>query len=399
MTIGKRRRPLNQTAVADTTGDSAGQKLPTPLHLRPHAEAAARDARPFQFAFSEELGPQPGIPIVPERVLKAHCCFVNGDTRFKSAARLLQALWREDKQLAIGVHRDAAGAAYTLGSRIADTPEYRGANFLTSEIARLVHRELIYREIGAVIEEDRLRYNLLSSQTLTFNLFGALKLDLGFATAVVNNLFPGLIKDVTGIAFEHCPARGHAAFTSDGTAFDLVFKGLTPTGKRAFIAVEVKYSETTFETLPRFSGRFDAIAPASDLFVDPESRDLYSNPIQQLFRQGCLAYTMLDNELYDEGVHLLIAPEGNHLAQQAGIAYRRHLKAPTSGRLPFVSLTVESVVAAIGRAGAGDLANALHRRYCDWWLVDGELELDMEGWVAKPVIDGIAANASDANTR
>ncbi|MEP9380330.1 hypothetical protein ABLE91_26760 [Aquabacter sp. CN5-332] len=321
------------------------------------------------------LGEIPIIPLLPTEILERHHAFVVSDTRFRSAARLLQALWREDHDLAIGYDTDAEGETRCLGSLIGRAAGRAGGNFLSPSISRLVTRELAYRETGAVFDDDRLRMNLLSSQPLVFNLFGPLKLDKGLATTVFASLLPGFIAEVVDIRFEHSPARGHSSFTADGTAFDLLIKGTTAAGKRAFIAIEVKYTESCFEPLPRFSGRFDAIAPASGLFNDPEAPDLIANPIQQLFRQACLASTMLDQELYDVGLHLLIAPRHNHNAQAAGSAFAQQLKDPAAGRIPFVSLDLETVIAAIATAGASDHALALHRRYTDWWLLDGELEL------------------------
>lgn len=322
------------------------------------------------------LGALPTIPLVPAGLLRRHHAFVATDTRFRAAARFLQCLWREDRGHEIGRYRDGAGKTRKLGSRITAAAGRRGANFIHPAIARLAERELIYREIGAVIEEERLRENLLSSQPLCFNAFGPLKLELRLATAVFAELLPGFMAEVTDIRFEHSPARGHSAFTADGTAFDILIRGRTGAGQRAFVAVEMKYTEGCTEPLPRFSGQFDAIAARSDLFVDPADPALRASPVQQLFRQDCLAAAMLHHEMYDVGVHLLIAPRDNHLARNAGAAYAKHLKDPTSGRLPFRTITLEALFEAIGAAGAPDLARVLHRRYTDFWLIDGELALD-----------------------
>ena len=42
------------------------------------------------------------LPLIPADVLKKHRVHEPLDTRFRSAARLLQALWREDQDLPIG---------------------------------------------------------------------------------------------------------------------------------------------------------------------------------------------------------------------------------------------------------------------------------------------------------
>ncbi|WP_152047564.1 PGN_0703 family putative restriction endonuclease [Aureimonas psammosilenae] len=323
------------------------------------------------------LASLPAIPLVPETILKKHHCFVATDDRFKATARMLQSLWRTDRGMAACSYRDGNGRHRKLGSRINAADGRAGGNFLNSRIARLVARELVYSEVGAVIERGRLFTNLLSSQPLCFNLFGSLKLDLSLATAVFAELLPGFIDEVLDVRFESSPARGHAAFSGDGTAFDILVLGRTSAGRRAFIAVEVKYTETARESLPRFTGRkrFDEIARTSNLFLDPSDPQLYANPVQQLFRQSCLAASMLQNEIFDTGFHLLVAPGGNQLALNAGAAFKDHLRDPDAGPLPFRTITLERLIEAMAAVGAPELARALHRRYCDFWLVHGQLEL------------------------
>ena len=58
------------------------------------------------------------LPLVPADILKAHKVHESYDSRFKSAARLLQALWREDRGLPIGVHCSPKGKRRKLGSRL-----------------------------------------------------------------------------------------------------------------------------------------------------------------------------------------------------------------------------------------------------------------------------------------
>ena len=239
--------------------------------------------------------------------------------------------------------------------------------------------DLATRCMWQVIEEERLRQNLLSSQPLCFNLFGPMKLDLALATAVCEQLLPGFIREVVDVRFEHSPARGHKAFVGDGTAFDVLLRGYTPAGRRAFVGIEVKLTEGCNEPLPRFSGCYEEIAQASGLFVDPGDPALRANPIQQLFRQTCLGAAMLRNELYDEGLYLLVAPQDNHLAWNAADSFRRHLCKPDAGRLPFHALSLETVISAIGAAGEAELARLLHRRHCDYLRIDEMLEFDRGG--------------------
>ena len=329
------------------------------------------------------LGPLPRVPLIPEATRRRHRVLVPADHRFKAAARFLQALWREDRDLPIGHHSDGKHQPFPLGSRIGATAGRRGANFLHPDIAAVAARALAYREPGAAYDVERLRTNLLSSQPLAFNLFGLLARDLTLATRFMAEFMPGLLREVTTIAFEHSPGRGDPRFTADGTAFDVVVRGRTDTGERLFVAIEVKYSESGAEPVPRISPRYGQIAPATNLFVAPDGAALVTNPCQQLFRQHCLAATMLSAGLADRAVLAFVAPAHNQLATAAALTYSRHLHNAEAGPIPFVYPTLEHAIACIAGAGLPEHARALHRRYTDWWLVDGELQLDISPKPAK----------------
>jgi hypothetical protein len=60
------------------------------------------------------------LPLIPAAVLKKHRVHEPLDTRFRAAARLLQALWREDRDLPIGSYVGENGKHRKLGSRIAE---------------------------------------------------------------------------------------------------------------------------------------------------------------------------------------------------------------------------------------------------------------------------------------
>ena len=101
------------------------------------------------------------LPLIPANVLKKHRVHEPLDPRFRSAARLLQGLWREERGLPIGSHLGEDGKRRKLGSRISQAAGKTGGNFLTPEIAHTARREAAYREIGALIDAERLATNLL----------------------------------------------------------------------------------------------------------------------------------------------------------------------------------------------------------------------------------------------
>ena len=65
----------------------------------------------------------------------------------------------------------------------------------------------------------------------------------------------------------------------------------------------------------------------------------------------------------------------NYHVQDAAEAYQAHLREPEDGKVRFVNLTLKDVIEVI-RLSDPAHAEALHHRYCDFWLVDRELELN-----------------------
>jgi hypothetical protein len=319
----------------------------------------------------------PRLPLLPTSLLRAHRVFEPMDTRFRAAARLLQALWREDHDLPIGTHRPPKGRRRRIGSRISIEAGEAGQNFMTPDIARLVAQELAYREPGAMIDEDRLKTNMLSSMPLCFNLLGILKQDLDLASRTFRSLWPAIMDTVDGIHFEHSPGRGNPRYTGDHTAFDALVTGRSPTGDRTFIAVEVKYAETMWEPVPALRPRLDELSGRAELFIDPDNPQLRQAPIQQLWRQHLLASTLTGHAHFSAGLVLVIAPAMNNAIHHAVRRYQSNLKYAEHPRLGFKFVALESFILTLADAGAADYARALYRRYCDFLQVEGELSLHL----------------------
>jgi hypothetical protein len=100
------------------------------------------------------------LPLIPANILKKHHVHEPLDPRFRSAARLLQGLWREERGLPIGSHLGEDGKHRKLGSRISEAAGRAGGNFLTPEIAHTARRETAYREIRALGALARTRLGL-----------------------------------------------------------------------------------------------------------------------------------------------------------------------------------------------------------------------------------------------
>lgn len=305
------------------------------------------------------------LPLVPEAILRQHKVHEPYDTRFRAAARLLQSLWRERYNIPMGFYINGKGRRKPLGSRLNAQASAAGVNFVAPELQRLARREMAYREPGAMIDEERVWSNMLSSMPLTFNLFGGLKLNQDLARQVCQALWPELADQVCHIQFEHSPARGDARFTDDGTAFDVFISCRDGAGAKTFIAVEVKYSEAMQEPEARGRERYEELSASCGLYRDPHDPKLRGNPIQQLWREHMLAQCMITNGLYDRGVFVCLAPRLNDPVQRACNMYGGRLAAH-EGVCAFESLDMEDLVAAIRNAGAEQFADAIDERYLDF---------------------------------
>jgi hypothetical protein len=189
---------------------------------------------------------------------------------------------------------------------------------------------------------------------------------------------PAPLPAFTGVArqllFEHSPGRGNPKFTGDYTAFDALIRYSDSQGRNGFVAFEIKFSENMREPLPE-KPRHAELSDASGLFTDPTAAALRANPLQQFWREHLLAQSMIANGLYDEGYLVTIAPALNHHVQDAAEAYHAQLREPEDGKVRFANLTLEDTIEVI-RLSDPAHADALHHRYCDFWLVDRELELN-----------------------
>lgn len=305
------------------------------------------------------------LPLVPEETLKSHKVHVGYDTRFRACARLLQSLRREASGWEIGGFIDQKGRRRKYGHLLNANDAGAGANFVSPEVHQLVKRDLCYREPGALIDDSRVFANMLASMPLAFNLFGALSLDRDVAERWVAEVAPDVAGKIAHVQFEHSPARGDPAFTGDGTAFDVFISLRLEDGRKAFLAVEVKYSEGMTEPAARLRPRYDELSLASGLYVDPEDQALRKNPCQQLWRQHMLAQVMVMNGLFDIGQVIVVAPRLNSEVQRACIRYDG-LLAKQPGKVGFAAVPLEDAISALALVGAADQASALAARYTDF---------------------------------
>jgi hypothetical protein len=93
--------------------------------------------------------PPTPLPLLPAGLLHRHNCGQPNDTRFRSAARLRQSLWREEHGYACGRYLHPDGRTCRLGSMVPARIGQRGVNLIDASLIPLVQWEIAYRELGA----------------------------------------------------------------------------------------------------------------------------------------------------------------------------------------------------------------------------------------------------------
>lgn len=263
-------------------------------------------------------------------------------TAFKQTARLQQSKWREAQGYPKG-QSQGGGRLSDNGSRLAPVEPLGGdfRNFLSSPAIRaaVTHRsssEAKAAERGQQFNETRLRQDLLSSMPMCFNLFGELHGDPERLTRFGKEL--GLDRPGLEVKFEHSPGRRVLEFTNDGTAFDVALFFGEPDGPRTVVGIETKYHEHALkESVPDSFSRTPRYAEISeravaDGILKPGWQGLLNTELQQIWRDHLLVLSMLQHPsgLWDEGLYVLVHPQGNPSFAEAGARYRDEFLADDS---------------------------------------------------------------------
>ncbi|HVH44326.1 MAG TPA: hypothetical protein VM925_18365 [Labilithrix sp.] len=299
---------------------------------------------------------------VSDEVLERHHVLVATDTPFQRRARLLQALWREERKLPIGERRPGV----PLGSRLPkDYAKESGANLMTPAALATARREVQAMRAGSgqKIDEDRLWANLLSSQPLAFSLFAELSVDLDLATRVLGRLWPDRIAKATKIGFEYSPGRSSPKYTADRTAFDVYVEHTSPFGGRGFIGIEVKYHEALTDAPAEHRPRYDEVTKAMGCFKPDLVAGLRRKPVEQIWRDHMLAGSMLlASSEWETGLYVFLYPEDNEPCRAAVQLYREYL----SDGGTFDAVSLERVTEAIEAETDASWIRDVRRRYLAW---------------------------------
>jgi hypothetical protein len=279
------------------------------------------------------------------------------------------------------------GSTVPYGNMLRLEDGERGLNFLTPAIFQLVRKRLaqqtslpggprlvdvapgrtVEARVPGLVEPFRLLCNLLSSQPMCFNLFGALALDLELATRVCAGWLPGRVARVRRVALEYAPEPAEA-FLNDRTAFDALIEYDDPDGRPGFVGVETKLTE------PFSQKQYDGVAyrrwmrlPGSP-WKPGAGAEACQPRLNQLWRGHLLAMSMLRQSpaTWKHGAYLLVHHPLDRKCAQTATMYRELL---VPGEPAFV---VEPLDALAGRLAALDLnpwtrdwLDLFRRRYLD----------------------------------
>ena len=254
-------------------------------------------------------------------------------------------------------------------------PEARDtlSNYLTPNIREVVRRELdnpgekLYRS-------PRIYNNLLSSQPLSFNLFGELTCDLDLATRALADMSEGRVTGVRAIDFEFSPGRGDRRYTGDKSAFDVYVRYDTRSGGKGFAGIEVKYNESLEvekerEHYKNHGGRYDEIAQDMECFHESKLSRLRGRRLQQIWREHLLTGAHKYEDKFEDAFFVLLHPAENSWFSEGVQDYRECLSDESS----FQSWTLEHLVERLKAHSSAEWITDFHHRYLDFSRLDDVL--------------------------
>lgn len=270
-------------------------------------------------------------------------------TDFRRGTRLHQAQWREAHGHPIGTqpYRPLARKpSHLVGSRIPlaygiDT----GANLITPGALAAARHRTSFVEREQSFDHQRLWADLLSSEALAFNLFGDLSADLSAADGAAHILSPDAPGTATDLRFAHSPGRLDPQYLNSLRAFDAAFVLDAGGGKRAIVAVNVRYHERAKGEIPKPENwwRYSEVAQRAGTFKPGAVDSLRGRSVLcVMWLEHLLLLSMFQHptDAWSWGRYVVVYPQGN-VDQADMVARYRDLLADDS---TFGSITLEQLL-------------------------------------------------------
>ena len=279
---------------------------------------------------------------------------------FQWKLRLLQSHWRVQRDLPNAFHHGKRRGAELAMPEAQQTL----VNYLTPTIRTVVRREVDGRDRsqGKLFKEPRIYNHLLSSQPLSFNLFGELAEDHELASCVLREMTGGRLARVTAIKFEWSPGRSNERYTNDGSAFDVYVKYEGPAGEPGFLGIEVKYHENLKSSTKDYRLRYDEVAAEMGCFREASLPTLrQAGPLQQMWRDHLLSGSHRKSDGFADACFVMVYPELNTACSRAIDAYKGCLRSSDT----FDAWTLENFVTCLAQHTEAEWVGLFRDRYLD----------------------------------
>jgi hypothetical protein len=286
-------------------------------------------------------------------------------TAYRRGLRYHQAQWREAHGHPIGAQPIAPrpGAPVRLvGNRLPlDYGRDTGAGFLTAGALAAARARTSIVEPQQSFDHQRLWADLLSSEALSFNLFGDLAADLTRADRAVHTWWPDAPGTVCDVRFAHSPGRLDPVYLNSLRAFDVAFVLDVGRSERAVVAVDTKYHERNKveQPKPTNAARNMEVCDRSGAFTPAARRLLEPSDLAVTWLEHLLLLSMLQHEsgAWAWGRYVVVHPAGNTDVADADARYRDVLADDAT----YATMTVEALLAT--HAVPAATTRALRERY------------------------------------
>jgi hypothetical protein len=288
-------------------------------------------------------------------------------TEFRRRARYHQAQWREANGHPIGsqphVPRPNGPPARPVGSRLPlDYANETGANLITPNALGAARARTSFIEPHQSFDHQRLWADLLSSEALSFNLFGDLAADAEQADKAVHAWWPDTPGIVREVRFAHSPGRFDSAFLNSLRAFDVAVVLDVGDGTEGVVALDTNYHERAKTEIPKPTNlaRYLEVAEKSGVFR-PGGVDAVKgrSDLAVMWLEHLLLLSMLQHSsgTWSWARYVVVHPAGNSDFADMCDRYRALLADEST----FASVTVEELLDA--NVVAAQTATALRDRY------------------------------------
>lgn len=282
------------------------------------------------------------------------------DSPWKASRRWLQSWWRE---IELGLPAGPPTDPRRKRPVASMLPQDVGwdANYL-SETAAAVARGLLDTHVGGIVDDDRLRRNLLSSQPLCVNLFGHLAEHPGVLVQWLQQVGFNAA-EIVDVRFEWAPPREQ--HFGGGSAFDTMVVYRTGSDRLGFVGIETKYAENLAEQSVTKRPVYAEYTEACGHWRDGAVGRLKQPVTVQLWLNTLLAQSTVElhDEDFDEGRCLMMSCAADHAALDATVDVAAELE-PEESWLDWVSYE-ELIDIAARHEDTAAWAERFRRRYLD----------------------------------